>query len=150
MAIPLAYNLRNLTVRKTTTLMTALGIALTVAVQAEMYNLFWHRFERVVAICRRGLHRFANTGAIIIGVLYILLIHTINVWIWACVFYAVGAFAELEPSLYFSLIAFTTVGFGDITLGPDWRLLSGLTAANGFLSFGWSTAYMFELLRRTA
>ena len=32
MAIPLAYNLRNLTVRKTTTVMTALGIALTVAV----------------------------------------------------------------------------------------------------------------------
>jgi putative ABC transport system permease protein len=32
MAIPLAYNLRNLTVRKTTTIMTALGLALTVAV----------------------------------------------------------------------------------------------------------------------
>ncbi len=32
MAIPLSYNLRNLTVRKTTTIMTALGIALTVAV----------------------------------------------------------------------------------------------------------------------
>jgi putative ABC transport system permease protein len=32
MAIPIAYNLRNLVVRKTTTLMTALGIALTVAV----------------------------------------------------------------------------------------------------------------------
>jgi putative ABC transport system permease protein len=32
MAIPIAYNLRNLLVRKTTTAMTALGIALTVAV----------------------------------------------------------------------------------------------------------------------
>lgn len=32
MSIPFAYNLRNLAVRKTTTLMTALGIALTVAV----------------------------------------------------------------------------------------------------------------------
>ncbi len=32
MTIPLAYNLRNLVVRKTTTIMTALGIALTVAV----------------------------------------------------------------------------------------------------------------------
>src|ERR1700687_2173604 len=32
MAIPLSYNLRNLVVRKTTTVMTALGIALTVAV----------------------------------------------------------------------------------------------------------------------
>jgi putative ABC transport system permease protein len=32
MAIPLSYNIRNLTARRTTTLMTALGIALTVAV----------------------------------------------------------------------------------------------------------------------
>jgi putative ABC transport system permease protein len=32
MALPLSYNLRNLVVRKTTTVMTALGIALTVAV----------------------------------------------------------------------------------------------------------------------
>src|SRR5258708_12770687 len=32
MAIPVAYNLRNLVVRKTTTIMTALGVALTVAV----------------------------------------------------------------------------------------------------------------------
>lgn len=32
MAIPIAYNFRNLVVRKTTTIMTALGIALTVAV----------------------------------------------------------------------------------------------------------------------
>ena len=125
-------------------------IAVTVAVQAEMYNLFWHRFELVVLACRRLLKRFANTGAIIIGVLYILLIHTLNVWIWASVFYFLGAFSTFEPSLYFSLVSFTTVGFGDITLGPDWRLLSGLTAANGFLSFGWSTAYMVELLRRTA
>jgi hypothetical protein len=125
-------------------------IALTVAVQAEMYNLFWHRFEAVISVCRHVLKRFANTGAIITGVLYILLIHTLNVWIWASVFYFLGAFETFEPSLYFSLISFTTVGFGDITLGPDWRLLSGLTAANGFLSFGWSTAYMVELVRRTA
>ena len=39
MAIPLAYNLRNLVVRKTTTLMTALGIALTVAVLLAILSL---------------------------------------------------------------------------------------------------------------
>ena len=39
MAIPLAYNLRNLTVRKTTTIMTALGIALTVAVLLSVLAL---------------------------------------------------------------------------------------------------------------
>jgi putative ABC transport system permease protein len=39
MAIPLAYNLRNLTVRKTTTIMTALGIALTVSVLVAVLAL---------------------------------------------------------------------------------------------------------------
>jgi putative ABC transport system permease protein len=39
MAIPIAYNLRNLVVRKTTTLMTALGIALTVAVLLAILSL---------------------------------------------------------------------------------------------------------------
>ena len=39
MAIPLSYNLRNLVVRKTTTLMTALGIALTVAVLLSILAL---------------------------------------------------------------------------------------------------------------
>ncbi len=39
MAIPLSYNLRNLTVRKTTTLMTALGIALTVSVLVAVLAL---------------------------------------------------------------------------------------------------------------
>src|SRR5260370_4075712 len=39
MALPIAYNLRNLVVRKTTTIMTALGIALTVAVLLSILAL---------------------------------------------------------------------------------------------------------------
>jgi hypothetical protein len=85
-----------------------------------------------------------------VAVLYVLLVETINVWVWALVFLAVGAIHNLEPAVYFSLTSFTTLGIGDIALDPNWRLLSGLTAANGFLSFGWSTAYMVELVRRTA
>ena len=87
---------------------------------------------------------------IVTAVLFVLLVQTVLVWLWASVFILVGAFDMLEPALYFALVSFTTVGFGDITLAPEWRLLSGLTAANGFLSFGWSTAYMVELVRRTA
>lgn len=128
----------------------SLVIAVTVAVQAEMFNLFWNRFETIIKALRRVLRRFSNTGAIIIGVLYILLVQTINVWIWASVFMFVGAFTAFEPALYFSLVSFTTVGVGDITLSHDWRLMSGLTAANGFLSFGWSAAYMVEPVKRTA
>lgn len=125
-------------------------IAISVAIQAEMFNLLSRRFEAVTLLSRRHFHRFANTVAIIVAVLFILLVQTIIVWLWAVVFLFVGALPEFEPALYFSLVSFTTVGYGDVVLDPQWRLLSGLTAANGFLSFGWSTAYMVELVRRTA
>lgn len=124
-------------------------IAISVAIQAEMLNMLSRRFETIIQFCRRHLKRFANTGAIIIAVLYVLLIQTVIVWLWAIVFIVLGDFTSLEPSLYFSLVSFTTVGYGDIVLSEEWRLLSGMTSANGFLSFGWSTAYMVELVRRT-
>ena len=65
---------------------------------------------------------------------------TIEVWLWALVLIATGAVAGLEPAVYFALVCFTTLGFGDITLPQEWRLLSALIGANGFLMFGWSTA----------
>jgi hypothetical protein len=125
-------------------------IVINAGVQAEMFASFARRLEMVILVLRRKLQRFTNTAAIVVGVLFVMLVHSVQVWIWAATFMVLGAFHELEPALYFSLISFTTVGFGDITLGPEWRLLSGLMAANGFMSFGWSTAYMVELVRRTA
>ena len=67
-------------------------------------------------------------------------------WIWAAAYVGIGAIESLEPALYFSVVAFTTLGFGDITLPLEWRLLSGLTAANGLLLFGLSTAFLVEFL----
>jgi hypothetical protein len=115
-----------------------------------MFSAFAQHLERVIVRLRRTFRRFTNTVAIVLAVLFVMSVHTVQVWIWATTFYTVGAFSEFEPALYFSLVSFSTVGFGDITLSHHWRLLSGLTAASGFLSFGWSTAYMVELVRRTA
>lgn len=124
-------------------------IIINASIQAEMFRAFSQNLEEIILWLRKRFHRFANTAAIASGALFVMLVHTIQVWIWALVFYDVGAFTELEPALYFTLVSFTTAGYGDITLSHDWRLLSGITAANGFLSFGWSTAYMVELVRRT-
>ncbi|MEM9736953.1 MAG: ion channel, partial [Pseudomonadota bacterium] len=51
-------------------------------------------------------------------------------------------------ALYFSVVAFTTLGFGDVLLPQEWRLLAGLSAANGLLIFGVSTAFLVEVFRR--
>ncbi|MGH1483591.1 MAG: ion channel, partial [Geminicoccales bacterium] len=44
--------------------------------------------------------------------------------------------------------ALTARGYGDITLNESWRILSALCAANGLLLFGFSTAFLVELMRR--
>ncbi|MEQ9039900.1 MAG: potassium channel family protein [Silicimonas sp.] len=74
---------------------------------------------------------------------------TVSVWVWAVALYELEIFVEFEASIYFSLVAFTTLGFGDILLPTEWRLLGGLAAANGLLMFGLLTAILVEILRDT-
>lgn len=79
--------------------------------------------------------------------LWVLGVITAGVWIWALAFYGLGIFATLEEAVYFSLVSFTTLGFGDILLPQEWRLLAGLSATNGLLNFGLLTALLVESLR---
>lgn len=93
-------------------------------------------------------HFIKMLSVLIATTLWVLAAHSLSVWLWAAMFRLLGIFDALEPALYFSLVAFTTLGFGDITLTPDWRILSGLTATNGLLLFGFSTAFLFEVITR--
>ena len=86
--------------------------------------------------------------AVTLAMLWSVLMMTASVWIWAVTFWIIGIFATLEASVYFSLVSFTTLGFGDILLPKEWRLLGGLAAANGLLVFGLLTAMMVETLRQ--
>ena len=73
---------------------------------------------------------------------------TAGVWLWAMAYYALGVFGTLEEAVYFSLVSYTTLGFGDVLLSQQWRLLAGMEAANGFLNFGLLTALLIEGLRQ--
>lgn len=85
--------------------------------------------------------------ALIVTVVWILGMVTAGVWIWAIALWLLGIFITIEASVYFSLVAFTTLGFGDILLPQNWRLLGGMAAANGLLNMGLLTAMMVEVLR---
>jgi voltage-gated potassium channel Kch len=86
---------------------------------------------------------------LLIGVgLWVLAVITAGVWIWALAYLLLGALPDLETAVYFSLVTFTTLGFGDVILPEGWRLLAGMEAANGFLSFGLLTALLVEALRQ--
>ena len=62
----------------------------------------------------------------------------------------IATFGELATRFYyFSFVTMTTLGYGDITLNSDWRILSGLEAIDGILLIGWTTAFLFAVLQRT-
>jgi voltage-gated potassium channel Kch len=85
----------------------------------------------------------------LVGVcLWVLAVVTTGVWIWALTFRALGAFPTLEASVYFAMVAFTTLGLGDVVARQEWRILSVMAAVNGFLSFGLLTALLVEALRQ--
>lgn len=77
----------------------------------------------------------------------VLITNTICVWLWAGLFRLLGVFPTLEEAVYFSMVSFTTVGYGDVVVEQDWRILSGFVAINGLLAFGIFTAVLIEVIR---
>src|SRR6516162_1696902 len=76
--------------------------------------------------------------------------HTIEVFVWALAYLIFGAAPEGADLVYFAFVNYATLGYGDVLPVESWRLLGPLTAMNGMLLFGWSTAVIFfEVLRRT-
>lgn len=88
-------------------------------------------------------------GVMIAVVAVLMAAHTIEVLVWSLVYGIVGAVPEGSGLVYFAFVNYTTLGYGDITPVADWQLLGPITAMNGILLFGWSTAVIFEVLRRS-
>jgi hypothetical protein len=87
---------------------------------------------------------------VVLGVLalWIMALLSLSIWLWALTFHALELFDGLEPAMHFSLLAFTTLGFGEEWLPVEWRLLGGLAAANGLMLFGLMTAVIVEAFRQ--
>jgi voltage-gated potassium channel Kch len=72
----------------------------------------------------------------------------VEAFFWAFTYVEVGAIAGLEQALYFSIVTFTTLGYGDVVLDESWRILASIEAANGIIMFGWTTALIFAFVQR--
>ena len=75
--------------------------------------------------------------------------HTSEVIVWSVAYAILDVAASDADLMYFAFVNYTTLGYGDIVPVERWRLLGPITAMNGVLLFGWSTAVIFEVLRRT-
>jgi hypothetical protein len=74
--------------------------------------------------------------------------HTCEVLVWSLAYGLVDAAPAGTGLLYFAFVNYTTLGYGDVVPVERWRLMGPMTAMNGVLLFGWSTAVIFEVLRK--
>jgi hypothetical protein len=74
--------------------------------------------------------------------------HTCEVLVSSLAYAITDAGPAGADPLYFAFVNYT-LGYGDVIPVERWRLIGPITAMNGVLVFGWSTAVIFEVLRRT-
>jgi hypothetical protein len=87
--------------------------------------------------------------AVMVSAVSILMItHFTEVLVWSLSYAIAGAAPENADLVYFAFVNYTTLGYGDVTPVERWRLLGPMTAMNGVLLFGWSTAVIFEVLQK--
>ena len=91
---------------------------------------------------------FRRVGLLLRVFVWIVLLHLVQVALWAFVFVRAGELPNLETAVYFSLVTYTTIGFGDVVLRPGWRVLAGIEGLTGIVLIGWSTAFVFAIVNR--
>ncbi|MEL6960104.1 MAG: potassium channel family protein [Pseudomonadota bacterium] len=106
-------------------------------------------FARLSSILPQDKHpRLRNVILLLMVVVVLVFAHTIQVWSWAATFLLMTELPDLSTSFYFATVTYTTLGYGDIVLGAEARIMATFCAITGLLTFGISTAYLIGVLSR--
>jgi hypothetical protein len=132
-------------------------LQLLVGSAVSSVNILLHAAVTMIAIsiARIAARRNASrplvylAGVMIATSLVLMAAHTLEVFVWSLAYAIVNAAPDDAHLVYFAFVNYTTLGYGDVTPLPKWRLLGPMTALNGVLMIGWSTALIFEVLIKT-
>ena len=124
----------------TTPLLIGSGIfTATVVIQALAIMALLDFLRRRMRLNRFHENLLVATGALSGGMLIVFVGHLLQVGLWALLFVGLGEFESYASAFYHSMVNFTSLGYGDLVMSEDWRLLGAIEAAGGILMFGVST-----------
>ena len=121
-------------------------VGLTIIVQGFGTTIWVSEYDKRRRKLTNGVFKKRIVKLFILTGIFLLFIHLVQAVLWALVYLyhpGITEFETFEESLYFSLVTFSTLGYGEITIGSTNRILAGLEAINGITLIGWSTALMF-------
>ena len=125
----------------------AWGVAL-VAITMVLHGLGMVWTLRGVHGLKRGLGTDRNLAAsllvLVVAAWLITVTHLIEVFAWAAFLLWKGAMPNASMAYYLALLDYTTLGC-EFDLPSKWRLLEGMIAISGLMTFAWSTGVLFAL-----
>jgi Ion channel len=132
-------------------------ISFLVGLSVSLLNIAIHALTTVVVISTARSLRLTRTSrpnlhlvaATITTASVLMAAHTIEVLVWSLAYALVSAAPDSTNLVDFAFVNYTTLGYGDVVPLDRWRLLGPMTAMNGVLMFGWSTALIFAVLQKT-
>ena len=100
------------------------------------------------AVTRAAARFWASTWLLVRLAGYIILMHLVEIVVWALFYTWKQGMPDLPSALYFSAVTYTTTGYGDLVLPKEWRLVGGVEALTGILMCGWSAAFFIAAVSR--
>lgn len=131
--------------------LATLMVLLTVAIHAA--GLFG--LSRVLRIeemeeAQEHIHPLSLRGiaVTIIVILGLFVLHGVEIWLYAFLYFGIGSVEGLREAVYFSTITYGAIGYSDAAMAERWRLVSAIEGINGIILIGWSTAFFVTLMAR--
>ena len=102
---------------------------------------------RLLSVSRAFEWRKTTPLAILlVGTVGVFATHTVEIWLYAGLYLVLNGAFDLETALYFSTVTYASVGYGDVLLPKNWRIVGAIEGATGIIMLGWSTAFLVSLL----
>jgi hypothetical protein len=121
-------------------------VAITVLIHAAGLGILLSQLLRSTV---RSETRFWPITWLLIRIAWwLILIHVVEIAVWALFFWWQKCFPDAESSFYFSGVTYTTLGYGDLLLPKEWWMFGPLEALTGSLMVGLSIAFFFAVLSR--
>lgn len=79
---------------------------------------------------------------------FLIIIHFLEIAVWALFFWWYKCLPDAESSFYFSGVTYATIGYGDLVLPKEWRLFGPVEGLTGILMCGLSTAFFFVIVSK--
>jgi voltage-gated potassium channel Kch len=128
-------------------LLATIEIVLDLVIQAFTVALVFRLMRGQRLKGRLGRSFFGDTMNLAGAMVVLFLGHLVQIALWSVPFRLFGEFSDSQTAFYHSAVNYTTLGYGDIVMSAEWRILGALEAASGVLMFGVSTATFLSIMR---